>query len=393
MKKRVFHIILAAAILLTMAAPALAADTAASGRCGETARWSLSGDGTLTISGTGIVDPLADESWYGLAERATKLVIRPGITGILTSAFGGFSMLRSISLPNTLTTTVESTFSYCNGITDVTIPGSWSVGWGDFAGCGSLRSVTIREGSRSIGSCAFSSCPELSRVSLPSTMNTIGTSAFDSCTKLAEITLPAGVREVGMDAFRGCEVLQSITVLNPKCEIAPSNITLGIPGVTTICGYSGSTAQAYAKRYGFAFCSLGIAPAGWVDADGQRYYYQDGERLKGVWIIHGQRYFFSLEDGHMVKGQIVTAENGKQYYASSKDGHILRGGLLTVGGRQYYASSRDGHLMKGGLVTGTGGKQYYVSAKDGHVMKGGWINAGGGRAYLAGADGVIIEKR
>ena len=89
------------------------------------------------------------------------------------------------------------------------------------------------------------------------------------------------VTSIGKVAFYGCTALASVTILNPECEIYDNAQTissgLGDDGNTVfagkICGYDGSTAQAYAEEYGYTFVSLGEAPAsgllGDVDNSGE----------------------------------------------------------------------------------------------------------------------------
>ena len=52
--KKIISIVLAVLLLVFMVLPAAASETArASGDCGEGMTWSLSDDGTLTVSGSG----------------------------------------------------------------------------------------------------------------------------------------------------------------------------------------------------------------------------------------------------------------------------------------------------------------------------------------------------
>ncbi len=102
---------------------------------------------------------------------------------------------------------------------------------------------------------------------------------------------------------------------------------------------------------------------GWVTRGGRRYYYKNGQMLKGGWLT----------------------VDGRQYYLAA-DGHMMSYGWLTVGGKRYYLA-RDGHVMKRGFLT-YGGRKYYL-ALDGHMMKGGWLTVNGQRYYL-GSDGAAL---
>lgn len=143
------------------------------------------------------------------------------------------------------------------------------IGEGAFANCENLKEVTIPVNIVIIQPNAFYGCTNLETINLGSDVGIIDTYAFYGCTSLTSIILPKSVAYVEDHAFSGCESLTEITVLNPDCKIADSPATIstsneGDNGIINysgvICGYDGSTAQAYAEKYGYTFESLGKAP-------------------------------------------------------------------------------------------------------------------------------------
>ena len=120
-----------------------------------------------------------------------------------------------------------------------------------------ITGLFLPEGLTGIGSSAFSGCTGLSAVSLPEGLTGIGSYAFSGCTGLSAVSLPEGLTGIGSSAFSGCTGLTEITVKNYGCTIEDSYFTLGVPGRTTVYGYTYSTAQAYAEKYGYSFISLG----------------------------------------------------------------------------------------------------------------------------------------
>ncbi len=149
--------------------------------------------------------------------------------------------------------------------TEVVIPSEMdgvkltSIGGAAFYYCTSLSSVTIPDGVTSIGNYAFGKCTSLTEITIPDSVTSIGDCAFRECTSLTEITIPDSVTSIGDSAFYGCDNLMEITIENPNCELYDSEDT--ISSTATIYGYEGSTAQTYAETYGYAFESLGEAPA------------------------------------------------------------------------------------------------------------------------------------
>ncbi len=127
-----------------------------------------------------------------------------------------------------------------------------------------------------IGSKAFYMNTAITSITIPDTVILIDGflfgGAFCACTNLKEITIPESVNEIGMNAFSVCKSLESITIENPECEIYDSALTIsndsenGTPFFNgTIYGYEGSTAQAYAEKYGYKFDLIQLL--GDVDSD------------------------------------------------------------------------------------------------------------------------------
>lgn len=107
-----------------------------------------------------------------------------------------FSSWKTTSqMPDSTTTTTE------NGVTTiVTTPGRDIVsytGLGAFQECAALESVTFGEGSRAVGAMAFRRCRKLRSVTLPDGLETIMPGAFSECPSLQEILLPDSLKEIG----------------------------------------------------------------------------------------------------------------------------------------------------------------------------------------------------
>ena len=114
-----------------------------------------------------------------------------------------------------------------------------------------VTSITIPEGVTDIKHTAFFSS-NLTSISLPSTLETVGSRAFHN-TSLSEVTFPSSVRYID-NCLDSCENLKSVTILNPNAEIVGT--ANAFYGDVTIYGYTGSTAEAYAKEYGKTFVAL-----------------------------------------------------------------------------------------------------------------------------------------
>ena len=88
-----------------------------SGTCGDQTVWTLSDDGTLTVSGQG---EIASPDWGWLSTR--KLVIKEGVTAIGDRVFEGCSELAEVQLPGSLTKIGGYAFSGCGALASLTLP-------------------------------------------------------------------------------------------------------------------------------------------------------------------------------------------------------------------------------------------------------------------------------
>ncbi|MDY7060893.1 MAG: leucine-rich repeat protein [Methanomethylophilus alvi] len=142
-----------------------------SGSCGADLAWSYdSSTGALTVTGSGSMTDFSysDTRWGG-------------------------NDIKSVSLPDGLTSIGEVAFYGCTSLSSVTIPDSvTSIGYYAFSGCTSLSSVTIPDSVTSIGSYAFSGCTSLSSVAIPDSVTSIGSYAFSGCTSLTAINVAEG---------------------------------------------------------------------------------------------------------------------------------------------------------------------------------------------------------
>ena len=217
-----------------------AAATVASGKCGDSAKWTLDAAGTLTISGSGKTWDFIDEDWNANAPwydaslrlRIKKVVVEKGITYVGILAFYDCSEMTSVSLPTTLETMGADVFMYCTGLTSVTIPDGVTFISGDFfLGCTSLKSVTLPDSLRDAGGCTFMDCASLTSVRLPANLGRITWRMFKDCTSLTSVTIPRGTVEVMKEAFDGCTSLKNVTFTGSAADwkgvtIRPGNTAL-----------------------------------------------------------------------------------------------------------------------------------------------------------------------
>jgi hypothetical protein len=127
------------------------------------------------------------------------------LSSIKTAAFRGTTMLKEISLPDSIRTIEQCAF--CNsGIKNIHLPEDLrQIGNGAFASSG-IKSIVVPDRVTKLGRGAFSRCYELTDVTLPESITTIPRYAFIDCGKLKTVNIP-NVTVVCDSAFCNCKML------------------------------------------------------------------------------------------------------------------------------------------------------------------------------------------
>jgi hypothetical protein len=115
--KRIFTVLLIFCMVAAVFTGIVLAQEPTSGTCGENSTWTLS-DGTLTISGTGVMDNYTTGEpapWLYYKYDISAIVIEPGITVLGEYAFWECAA-QSISLPGTLTHIGTGAFHSCRNL-------------------------------------------------------------------------------------------------------------------------------------------------------------------------------------------------------------------------------------------------------------------------------------
>ncbi len=222
----------------------------------------------------------------GCCGDAEEVVIPESIDGynvtfIQANSFSGCSHLKSVTIPNTVTSIGNRAFSNCTSLTYVNIPNSVTgINNGTFSDCTSLASVNIPDSVTYIGRNAFLNCSNLTSVNISDSVKSISAEAFSKCESLnavyitdiskwcaidfgnvyanplyyaknlylngelvTELVIPEGVTSIGERAFYNCKSLISITIPDSVTSIGrdafcncTSLISVTIPSNVTSIG-------------------------------------------------------------------------------------------------------------------------------------------------------------
>ena len=180
-------------------------------------------NGTLTISGSGMITQTSVKDCGHSLNEINKIIIKKGIMSIGNHVFYGCSSLSSIEIPNSVTSIGPSAFSGCISLNSIKIPNSvTSIESSAFYGCSSLKSIEIPKGVTSIGDHVFDGCIDLSSIEIPNSVTSIDYSAFLGCSSLNNIKIPNSVTSIEGEAFSGCSSLSSIKIPNSVTSIGSS---------------------------------------------------------------------------------------------------------------------------------------------------------------------------
>lgn len=127
------------------------------------------------------------------------------LLSIKAAAFRGTTMLKEISLPDSIRT-IEQCVFYNSGIKNIHLPEDLrQIGNGAFGSSG-IKSIVVPDRVTKLGRGAFNRCYELTDVTLPESITTIPRYAFIDCGKLKTVNVP-NITVVCDSAFCNCEML------------------------------------------------------------------------------------------------------------------------------------------------------------------------------------------
>jgi len=252
--------------------------------------YAVSADGTLTISGIGVLTEPLRHLWF-CSQSFDKIVIEEGITSINSFVLSGLNEVKTILLPNSVTVIKEWAFSSLRGLISIEIPaGVTEVGYCAFEGCSALQSITFHCSEATFGYGLFWGCSSLVSVEFADGLTEIPNTVFSGCSALTSVRIPSTVKKIGVGAFEGCSALASIDLPNDLVEIG-QNAFSGCSSLTSVVLPSSlKTIDNYAFMNSLASVSI---PAG-VDSIGTGAF--GGEKMAAIEVDAGNARY-SSQDG------------------------------------------------------------------------------------------------
>lgn len=155
-------------------------------------------------------ETIAKEAFKGtLVEKVT---VPDTVTTIGNSAFENCKNLYTITLPDSVKELGHSTFLGCERLTAVRLPRYIDgIHIHTFYGCKKLTSIYLPSGLQFIGLGGFENCSALKSIVIPH-MAGIGSFAFAGCSSLRDVSLPQWINQEAIETelFEGCSSLVKV---------------------------------------------------------------------------------------------------------------------------------------------------------------------------------------
>ena len=165
------------------------------------------------------IKTIAENAFANRTTLSEVEILSSSLKTIGNAAFYGCDGLKSIELPDSVTTIDWHAFQDCKALESFTVPvGVTKLPWNMLKNCISLQEVTVKGAIGESEASVFEGCISLERVNFENGISVISEKMFANCLSLESFDIPDGVTKIGKEAFLSCNILSSVTI--------PKSVTL-----------------------------------------------------------------------------------------------------------------------------------------------------------------------
>lgn len=165
----------------------------------------------LTIPKKVYLNPNTQITYESNGHTLTKLVIEGDVEkDFFENNYEIFSSLKELTIKGTIDIFEDLSLPNAEYISIAhckKAANSW--GWGV---CSKLKTIQLPEGITSLPAYAFAACHNLQTVKFPKSLTSIGEQAFGNCKSMKTVTIPDTVTTLGDRVFQSCIKLERVTV-------------------------------------------------------------------------------------------------------------------------------------------------------------------------------------
>lgn len=173
-----------------------------------------------------------------------SIKIPDSVTSLANNVFHNCTALESVVLPSGITQIPTYAFNNCQSLTSIVIPDSVTyMADSVFSGCTSLKSITLSKNIKTLKRMTFYNCPNLTDITLPEGLTALEDWIFHSCKSLKKIVIPDSVTSIGETVFYQCSSLESVkigsglkTLPNSTFQYCSSLKNIELPNSLTVIG-------------------------------------------------------------------------------------------------------------------------------------------------------------
>ena len=171
-----------------------------------------------------------------------EVVLPTSIKTLNNSVFAGCKSLKTVTVEGSISSVGLSTFADCTALETANLGSITVISDNMFSNCSSLNTITIPSTVTSIRNNAFLNCTSLTSAVIEEGVTSTGNSMFNGCTSLASVSLPSTLLTIGNSTFQNCKALKSITIPDGVTTIGSSAFygagltTLHFPASVTSTG-------------------------------------------------------------------------------------------------------------------------------------------------------------